>query len=339
MGSRLTLIPDRIGGSRWCACVALQRYGPKGVSVSCDDADPPEVLDGLSKRLVCNWATWEHPDPNRDWALISSERWTHEWAQNGFLGRFASVTENIATARERLPNFHGLIVPHLGMWSAAWDINKRVVVMPPAVDCELFEEQAAPFKGRDVRVGWCGTRHTLEKFSSHGYDDVLVPLMKSISGNPNIEMVVNCPTAETRLTTSEMVKWYNGIDVLLVTAFSSGGPAVALEAMSCGRPVVGTNVGILGNLNAMATERFGAPAASLVSAYSDVCGAAEAIGALKRELFELVRDRQRAAEMGRSAKRIVQAEYNWSRVAHVWVDRLSNAHPRSVARTASSTIP
>src|SRR5690625_7934251 len=48
-----------------------------------------------------------------------------------------------------------------------------------------------------------------------------------------------------RIERKNMPLFYNSIDLLLVTGVNEGLPNPAMEAYSCGVPIIGTNIGII----------------------------------------------------------------------------------------------
>jgi glycosyltransferase involved in cell wall biosynthesis len=102
----------------------------------------------------------------------------------------------------------------------------RVFVMPNGVEPSHFT-----YRPRDDvlrNVGWCGAD---------------VPF-KRREWALRIANTLNVPlSVASNLSFEDTIKWYDTIDVLVVTAWSETGPLPAFEAIVSGVPVIGTPVG------------------------------------------------------------------------------------------------
>lgn len=142
----------------------------------------------------------------------------------GLLKRFKLVTVNSMILRELLSG----ALPN-------------IVYCPNGVDTELF----APEKKRDynpncIRIGWAGKVRGPKNFpvmeealkileSSGGFKAELVKVPKDFKRPP--------------LSFKKMREFYKGIDFYLCASLNEGTPNPALEAGSCGIPVIATRVG------------------------------------------------------------------------------------------------
>lgn len=92
-------------------------------------------------------------------------------------------------------------------------------------------------------------------------------------------------------TRSDIPELLSAIDVLALTSHNEANPVSILEAMSCAKPVVATNVGSVGQ--AVLPDRTG---------YLAPAGDAQAVA---DRLLELVNDPLKAQQLGRQARRLV----------------------------------
>lgn len=120
-------------------------------------------------------------------------------------------------------------------------------------------------------------------------------------------------TSKNALSPDEMLAFYQGIDVLAVSSDMDGTPNPALEAAACECAVVSNPIGnmpefIEPGVNGLLTERS---AESLAAALADLAG----------------RPRDEVAEMGRAARRTVEAAWTWRQQAEnyatLWTECLT----------------
>ncbi|MFW6130518.1 MAG: glycosyltransferase family 4 protein [Atribacterota bacterium] len=160
--------------------------------------------------------------------------------------KIASITShkcvgNIKETVKLLKKFDGVSANNLmlqGIFSKR--LKNKVYYTPNGVDRRFFIFNPSPM-GDPLRIGWVGNRDRATK----NYKTVLAPLAKEI-GNKVIFKII-APGKQTpsyKLRNRESMRdFYYQIDFLLVTSGTEGTPNPALEAMSCGVPVITTRVG------------------------------------------------------------------------------------------------
>ena len=118
--------------------------------------------------------------------------------------------------------------------------------------------------------------------------------MRALAARAGIEVVADVPDA---------VPWYAGSDVVVVPLRIGTGTRVkALEAMACGRPVVGTTVGLEG----LRLDGIAGPAPARIA--DDGPGLAAAV-------VDLLRDPEAARRHGAAGRRHVEAHFSWAPIA------------------------
>lgn len=330
------LVPDVMGWAWWRRCTGIQKFGKGCVTVICERDLAGEKLENYSGHLCCSWPTFPSPDPNRSWALVSNEGCQYQKNPNSsvYQERMATNWKNADSAAVMLPRYHGLITVNASWLPFLTTLNPNAICLRTGVDTDLFHERAVPFAdSKTVRIGWCGKRSTASKFSPKGYDEVLRPLMHALRNEPGAEFVINDRDHKTKLSTSEMIAWYNTIDVFLITSCSEGTPSCALEAMACGRPVIGTNVGILGDVNSAAHEHFGSGCVKIVPTYRNDQEAPQTVAVLKAEITAMLRDHSWGIAAGKMSRKVVDAAFSWRVLADDWLTVIRRPKVRSVSRT------
>lgn len=153
--------------------------------------------------------------------------------------RIATGLRNRVNAAKRLPQFDRVLCVSPRLQELAAEYNRESVFCMPGVDTEIFKPPQRKSTSSRLRVGWCGHLHGVTK----GHDEVLVPLMKRL-GEERYDWRVVRQEPNTALSQVEMVKWFQGLDVLISTSFSEGCQMPLMEAMACGVPVIATSCGM-----------------------------------------------------------------------------------------------
>lgn len=115
--------------------------------------------------------------------------------------------------------------------------STEIQYMPQFVDSDYFKQYDRKNRTNEFVIGWVGStwRH------SKNYHTLYKNIKNAFKNDPRVRFVE--ATQESRLPITEMPAFYNSLDLLLITAANEGGPATALEAYSCGTPVLSTNIG------------------------------------------------------------------------------------------------
>jgi hypothetical protein len=108
-----------------------------------------------------------------------------------------------------------------------------VFYAPNAVDETIFFPKNISTK--EFTIGWAGDPEYCGGKDRKGVYGILTPVAKALS--INLELALDIPH-------SNMVDFYNKLDVCVCVSEDDGGPNHILEAQACGIPVVSTRVGI-----------------------------------------------------------------------------------------------
>ena len=113
---------------------------------------------------------------------------------------------------------------------------------------------------------------------------------------------------------AQTAQWLQASDALVLPSFNEGTPLVTLEALACGKPVVGTAVG--GTSEVVSDERFG-----LLVPAGDDAALAQAMDEAMRRAWDIPTLRARAAE------------YSWPRIVDQICDVYAEMFPEPVAQS------
>ena len=223
-----------------------------------------EILGQQIKRLVvhdgweCEVLDWQKANAG-SWDVVIA-LWWHA-AYRGVLERvhanrctvgavFDLVSWTIGVAqseglRETLKKFDLLVVGNIQILS---ELRARYGSLPPAFVCETGADlrfPVAPFP-QVFSALWAGNSHaTSQEMDLKGLR--IVREACDISGTPLL-VADSAGEAGPRVPHDEMPGWYRQGSVYLVGSQSEGTPRTMLEALSCGRPVVTTRVGLASRL-------------------------------------------------------------------------------------------
>ena len=131
------------------------------------------------------------------------------------------------------------------------------------------------------------------------YPDQLALLQKrafELDVQDHITFVGSVPNAE-------MVSWYTAADVVVLPSLKEATSIAGLEAMACGRPLVGTSVGGIPYL--IDDGKTG-----LLVELRDPCGLADA-------LVHILTDDAARREMGATARKKAVDRFSWTRIAGI----------------------
>jgi glycosyltransferase involved in cell wall biosynthesis len=197
--------------------------------------------------------------------------------------------------------------------------KKTLKVIPPGIETEQFQ-YAPPIKKDHLEiltVGYLlkrkGIQHliyvmpsilkeiknvTLRIVGDGPYKGELVRLAKRLSLEDHVIF-------QGRITREETIKYYHLSDVFVLPALSTT-VSVFLEAQACGRPVIGTTAGYIPEL--MADGRTGFIVAK---------GCVEE---LRERIVRLLNDEELRLRMGINARRWVEENFDWGKLARRWHD-------------------
>lgn len=113
-------------------------------------------------------------------------------------------------------------------------LDKKVFYTPNGVDESQFYPTQLP-QNKKFTLGFVGH---IKRDENLGYSKFI----KQIAKENFLEIKTAIYGTETYLTTDKLNNYYNSLDALIITSRSEGFPLRALEAMSCGTPVISTKV-------------------------------------------------------------------------------------------------
>lgn len=171
------------------------------------------------------------------------------------VGGYNYFTKNIDTYREwcdkivpdfkfienvlkRIPKL-GAINPKLAKTVKKLSPNSEVKYIRHFVDANHFKPKLKKklTENSTIRIGWVGNKKRIGK----NYNSLYLKIVDSLKSNNRIKFVE--ATKENIISIDKMPEFYGNLDLLIITSANEGGPAPALEAFSCGVPVISTNVG------------------------------------------------------------------------------------------------
>jgi len=204
---------------------------------------------------------------------------------------------------------------------------KKIEIIPPGVDLERFQV-IAPGRRNKKTVLFLGL---LDEYHRYKGLDYLIRAMSLVKNEiPEVRLVIGgggiLEQEYRKLSVSlglegevefagtipmkGVAKYYEACDVFVLPSLSSeqeGFGIVLLEAMACGRPVITTDIT--------------GPAEKIKESGSGIVVAPQDIPALAEAIRDILKDENYALKMGMLARRLVEEQYSWSRVAQ-YVERL-----------------
>ena len=135
-----------------------------------------------------------------------------------------------------LEKFNRVSVNNTILFGKFKDYIKNLYYTPNGVETSIFTPDYNNLN-RDVVFGWVGNTDRATK----RYNEIIAPLSKRY----NFKVIGTSKKSGTEklLNKQEMRDYYNSLDYFIVSSNTEGTPNPALEAMSCGIPVIVTKVG------------------------------------------------------------------------------------------------
>lgn len=175
-----------------------------------------------------------------------------------------------------------------------WMPDKKVLVLSHGVDTYLFKPD--PIAHGSFTVGWAGrVDRPLKRYH----------VAKQICHQLGVKLkVAGFIGNKDYYTHADMPKFYNSCDCFLVTSNAEAHPLVVYEAMSCGIPIVSTDVGDV---------RENIEGCGFILDESDLIRqGVKAVG-------KLVRDEALRIRMGAKAREIILARWTWPKITSQYV--------------------
>ncbi len=132
------------------------------------------------------------------------------------------------------------------------DIQVNLIYLTHGIDLDVFNRKT-PYLTRNgpLRVGWAGNKTNPNK----GFESIIKPATEMSGGE-----LVFFAYGANQISQSEMVNFYESIDVFLCASESEGNSNTLLEAAAMGVPIITTKVGtvqeyLINNESAVIVER------------------------------------------------------------------------------------
>lgn len=240
---------------------------------------------------------------------------------------FNYVYKHLARAKKFMPRYDAITAVSKQIYNdlKRRKLNKHIYYCPNGVDESVF--YPAPVKHDKFIVGWMG-QNTYGGFSQgdssidmHGYQHVLLPLVESLKGHKQIEFRIMAKTFKNAVPHSDMVKWYNGLDLFLHTGFGTGTPNGIFEAMACGVPCVSTAIG---EAPEVIEESYTPINGILIKRYFNKAEAADRVKQFKTLILWCEKDREKCKSMGDIARTIIEESWTWKQRAKNWLPVFRN---------------
>lgn len=275
----------------------------------------PFLLGQFDGVCQCSWTesdVGERLPLQKATTWLASHGFEHEWP----VPEHAPVPHRIATrirnrenAAGKLPQFATVLCVSDRIFKAASKIANNCVRVVPGIDEQLFS--ATDIGRRDkLVVGWCGQHTGVTK----GYHEVLKVVQQMLGDQ--VQWRVNDRSAANPLSREEMVHWFHDIDVFVSTSCSEGFQMPVLEAASCGRPVIATEVGAADEVVRHHESGY------IIPAWSDAETARVTAAEAAYRIAEYANNRDLLRLHGTIARRIVERQFCWSQTAPAWLEAM-----------------
>ena len=220
--------------------------------------------------------------------------WTFPLKHNRLLG---SVTSHKDVPKLR--KLHKISVNNRFLFEQYQSLHSDVSYIPNGVDTKTFSCESKKLSDPIV-IGWCGNMDRAVK----NFDVVKNLMASGIDGiRFEIAGTLKRHTAKELLTKEQMVEFYGKLHYFLVTSTAEGTPNPALEAASCGVPLIATRVGNMPDIVSEDTGFF-------------VESNENSIGKILKRLKNI--DANRYADMRQNIQGLMRENWDWSHRKDAW---------------------
>ena len=162
----------------------------------------------------------------------------------GKKGTYCSITshkccENIEETVKIIKEFDRVSVNNNILFNIFSKYIDNLYYTPNGVDTKTFSFCEKNITDNPV-IGWVGNRDRSVK----NYNEIVCPLVTAV---PGVNFLIISTSKKDEMddlkNQIEMVNFYHSLHYFIVTSSAEGTPNTALEAMSCGVPVISTYVG------------------------------------------------------------------------------------------------
>ena len=181
------------------------------------------------------------------------------------------------------------------------NVHENVYYLKAGVNEKLFTQKNPVETNRSkIRIGWAGS--TLNHPGKRGFANILQPLQKSYSDVFDFNFCIEHINGRNF---EEMDSFYNEIDLYICVSRSEGASTPIREALSCGRPILSTNVGDVPDI--------------IKSNYNGWIIPEWTLGATVENLLFLNTNRNILKACALNARKSILDSWTWERVAPYWL--------------------
>jgi glycosyltransferase involved in cell wall biosynthesis len=202
-------------------------------------------------------------------------------------------------------------------------LNSNIFYCPNGVRENFFTPGKKTISTDRLRIGWNGQPSGVgfnrsSGLDMHGYHNILLPLVKSLKDNKDIEFSIMAKTHTNAIPFNEMPQYYRNLDLYIGTQLGIGTPNTLYEANSCGIP--GINIAI-GCAPELITDGYNG---HILPRYFNKKEADQRVEQFRELILDLAKNRDRLKGMGKNARKEIVEKWRWKDRARAWLPILLN---------------
>jgi len=168
-----------------------------------------------------------------------------------------------------------------------YGITKNVYYLPNGVNEEIFKEIKPIPVSKDITIG-----HVGKKSNRKGQKQYIIPAIQKSKA----KRVLHFNNFQNAIPHNKMVNIHNSYDVFICASLEDGTPNGALEAASCGRPILSNRIGNMPEFIENGVNGF------LVEKNVD---------SYVKKIKWFRNNREKMKEMGKNARKTIEEEWTW----------------------------